>query len=183
MQRLAPGQVALKQRRRGGGQGGQTVLVPLARTDGQLFHRKINVLAPEPDGFHDTETAAVEQFGHQLDGVLRRRGDRGDFFAVMTTGTLTLLSAHGIDAVRRRLAGDAFVEKHQGIHRRVLGSVSDISMHRRIGEEGFKLGFGGEKAVTRPYTLETDEPYDPIRIQALGVHGSNGAPRAPGPSA
>jgi hypothetical protein len=49
--------------------------------------------------------------------------------------------------------------------------------------EGFNFGFSGDKVVARPHAMETDEPYDPIRIQALGVHGSNGTPRAPGPLA
>jgi hypothetical protein len=101
----------------------------------------------------------------------------------MTTGTLSFLSAHGIDAVRQRLLEDARVEEHQGIHRQVLGSCSDVSMHRQIGEEGFNLGFGEEKVVMRLYAMETDEPFDPIHIGALGVHGRNGAPRTPGPSA
>jgi hypothetical protein len=54
----------------------------------------------------------------------------------------------------------------------------------RSVKEGFNRGFGGEKVVTtRSYAMETDEPYDQIRIQELGVHGSNRTPRAPGPSA
>ena len=59
MQRLDPGQVALEQRRQGGGKGGEAAFVAIAHTDGQLLRPKIDVLDPEPDGFDDTSTAAV----------------------------------------------------------------------------------------------------------------------------
>jgi hypothetical protein len=41
------------------------------------------------------------------------------------------------------------VEKHQGIHRQLLGSGSDVSMHRQIGEEGFNVGSAGERLLLR----------------------------------
>ena len=30
---------------------------------------------------------------------------------------------------------------------------------------------GGEKVLARPHAVETDEPYDPLHIGALGVNG------------
>ena len=69
MQRLDPGQVVLEPGCEGGGKGGETVLIALARTDGQLFHRNIDVLDPESDGFHNTQAAPIEQFGDQLGGA------------------------------------------------------------------------------------------------------------------
>jgi hypothetical protein len=69
-QRLDPGKVVLEQRRQGSGKGGEADFVALAHTDGQLLHRDIDVLHPEPDGFDDTLTAAVEPCGHQLGGAV-----------------------------------------------------------------------------------------------------------------
>jgi hypothetical protein len=57
MPRLDPGQVVLEQRGERGGNGGEPVLVALARTDGQGLHLNIEVLAPEPDGFRDAPAA------------------------------------------------------------------------------------------------------------------------------
>jgi hypothetical protein len=66
---------------------------------------------------------------------------------------------------------DALVEEHQGIHRPVLGRGSDVSVHGQVRQERFDLRFGGEEVLARPHAMETDEPYDPIHIGALGVHG------------
>ena len=71
MQRLDPGQVALEQRGERGGKGGEPVLVTLTRTDGQLLHLEIDVLDPDPDGFHDAQATPVEQFGNRLGGAVQ----------------------------------------------------------------------------------------------------------------
>jgi hypothetical protein len=71
--------------------------------------------------------------------------------------------------------------RHEGISEPVHGAGRP--RHAQIDEEGFNLGSRGDKAVARPHAMATDEPYDPIHSQALGVHGSSRAPRAPGPSA
>jgi len=63
---LDPGQVVLEHRGERGRNGGEPVLVALARTDGQWLDLNIDVLDPGPDGFHDAQAAPVEQFGHQL---------------------------------------------------------------------------------------------------------------------
>ena len=47
MQRLDPGQLILKQGRERGGNGGEPVLVALARTDGQWLHLNIDVMDPD----------------------------------------------------------------------------------------------------------------------------------------
>ena len=93
MQRLDPDQVVLEQRGECGGKGGEPVPVALARADGQLLHLKIDVLDPDPDGFHDAQAAPIEQFGNQLGGAVQQRDDRGDSSRVMTPGTLVFLSA------------------------------------------------------------------------------------------
>src|SRR5262245_15507788 len=73
MQCLDPGQALLEQRDTYGGKGGEAVLVALARVDGQLLHLQIDVLAPDPDGFHDAQAALVEQFDNQLGGAVEQR--------------------------------------------------------------------------------------------------------------
>ena len=47
----------------------EAVLIALARTDGQLFHRHIDVLDPESGGCHHTQAAPLEQFGDRLGGA------------------------------------------------------------------------------------------------------------------
>ncbi len=136
MQRLDPGQVVLEQRGERGGNGGEPVLVALARTDGQWVHLNIEVLDPDPDGFHDAQAATVEQFGNQLGGSVQQRDDGGDFFACHDNGDVDLLvGAHGIDAALHDVVEDALVEERQGIHGLVLGGGSDVSMHRQVGQE------------------------------------------------
>jgi len=172
MQRLDPGQVVLEQRGQRGRKGGEPVLVALARTDGQLLHLKIDVLDPEPDGFHDTQAAPVEQCGHQLGGPVHERDDGGDFFAGHDHGDVDLLvGAHSIDTVLQSMVEDALVEEHQGIHGLVLGGGRDLAMHRQVRQERFDLGFGGEEVLTRPHAVEPDEPDDPCHIGSLGMNG------------
>ena len=101
MQGLDPSQVVLEQRRQGGGKGGEPILVALARPDGQLLHLIIDVLDPEPDRFHDTQPAPVEELGDQLGGAIHEREHGGDFFAGHHHGDGDLLvGAHGIDTAR-----------------------------------------------------------------------------------
>ena len=53
----------------------------------------------------------------------------------------------------------------------MLGRGSDVSVHGQVSQERFDLRFGGEAVLARPYAVETDEPYDPIPLGALGGHG------------
>ena len=138
----------------------------------QLLHLIVDVLDPEPDRFHDAQPAPVEEFGDHLGSSVHEREHGGDFFAGHDHGDGDLLvGAHGIATALQRMGEDALVEEHQGIHRLVLGRGSDVSMHGQVRQERFDLRFGGEEVLARPHAVETDEPYDPIHIGALGVHG------------
>jgi hypothetical protein len=53
MQRLDAGQVVLEQRGQSSRKGGKPVFAALAGADSQLLHLNIDVLDPEPHGFHD----------------------------------------------------------------------------------------------------------------------------------
>ncbi len=81
-----------------------------------------------------------------------------------------LVGAYRIDAPLHGLIEDALVEEHQVIHRLVPGGGSDVS-HRQVGQERLDLGLAGEEVCAGPHTVETSEPYDPLHIGALGVHG------------
>ena len=164
-----PGQVILEQRRERSGNGGEPVLVALTRTDGQWLQLEIDVLDPEPDGFHDAQAAPVEEFGNQSGGSVHQRHDAGDFFARHDHGDIDLLvGAHGIDAARHGVVEDARVEEHQGIHGLVLGGGSDISVHGKVHEERLDFGFRREEIVAGPHAVETDVAHDPIQVGSLG---------------
>jgi hypothetical protein len=60
------GQVALKKRSQAGWIGGDSVLVSFAGTHGDLLHSKVHVFDPEPNGLHDPQAAAIEEFGDKL---------------------------------------------------------------------------------------------------------------------
>jgi hypothetical protein len=169
---LDPGQVVLEHKGERGRNGGEPVLVALARTDGQWLDLNIDVLDPGPDGFHDAQAAPVEQFGHQLGGAIHQREDGGDFFAGHDHRDVdVLVGTHGIDAALYGVVEDSLVEEHYGIHRLVLSGGDDMSMYRQVGQEWLDFGFGGEEVLARPHAVETDEPDDPLRIGALGVNG------------
>jgi hypothetical protein len=173
MPRLDPGQVVLEQRRKGDGNGGEPVLVARAPTDGQWRHPILDVLDPEPDGFHDAQPAPLEELGDHVGGAVHERDDGGDCFACHDHGDVDLLvGAHGIDAALQGVVEDVLGEEHQGMHGLVLGGGSDVSMHRQVCQERFDLRFGGEEVLARPHAMETDESYDdPFYIGSLGVHG------------
>jgi hypothetical protein len=166
---LDPGQVVLEQKRERGGNGGEPVFVAFARSDGQLLHLIINVLDSEPDRFHDTQPAPVEELGDPLGGAVHEREHSGDFCAGHDRGDGDLLGgAHGIDTARQCLAEDALVEEHQDIHRLILGRRGAVAVHGQVRQERFNLRFGGEEVRARPQAGKPDEP---LRIRALGMNG------------
>jgi hypothetical protein len=58
----------------------------------------------EPDGFHATQAAPVEQFSHQLRGAVHERDDGSDFVARYDYGDIDFLGgAHGIDGASGEL--------------------------------------------------------------------------------
>jgi hypothetical protein len=133
---LDPGQVVLEHRGERGRNGGEPVLVALARTDGQWLDLNIDVLDPGPDGFHDAHAAPIEQFGHQLGGGIHQREDGGDFFAGHDHRDVdVLVGTHGIDAALNEVVEDSLAEGHYGIHRLVLSGGGDMSMYRQVGQE------------------------------------------------
>ena len=67
----------------------------------------------EPDRFHDTQPAPVEELGDHLGGAVHEREYGGDFFAGHDHGDGDLLDgAHGIDTARHRMAEAALGETH-----------------------------------------------------------------------
>jgi len=148
MPRLDPGQVVLEQRRQGDGNGGEPVLVARAPTDGQWRHLILDVLDPEPDGFHDVQPAPVEELGDHLASAVHERDDGGVCLACHDHGDGDLLDgSHGIDAALQGVVEEALGEEHQGMHGVVLGGGSDVSMHRQVGQECFDFRFGGEEII------------------------------------
>ncbi len=98
--------------------------------------------------------------------------DGGACFAGHDHGDADLLvGAHGMATALQSRVADAHVGEHQGMHRRVLGRGSDVSVHGQGSQERVELRFGGEGVLARPYAVATDEPDDPIHRGALGVHG------------
>jgi hypothetical protein len=96
----------------------------------------------------------------------------GNFFACHDNGDVDLLvGANSIDALLKRMVEDALVKEDQGIHRLVLGGGRDVCVDGEVSQERFDLGFGGEKVLTGPHSVETDKPHDPIYVGSLGVNG------------
>jgi hypothetical protein len=81
------------------------------------------------------------------------------------------VGAHGIDTALQRMAEDTLVEKHQRIHRLVLGRSSDVAVHGQIRQERFNLRLGGVEVLTRPHAVKPDEADDPLHIGTLGMNG------------
>jgi hypothetical protein len=161
MQRLAPMQVVLEQRRQGGRQGGKPVLVALARTDGPWLHLRIAVLDPGPGRFHHAPSAPAEELGDHWGSAVHEREHGGTCFAGHDheDGAL-LVGTHSIDTAS--MVEDALGEEHQGMHRLVLDRGSDVAVHGQVRQEGFDLRFGGAEVLARPQAVETDEPDDPL---------------------
>jgi hypothetical protein len=136
MPHLDPSQVVLEARDERGGNGGEPVLVAVARPDSQWLHLNINVHDPEPDGCHGAPAAPVAKFGHQLGGSVQQRHDGGDCFASHDRGDVDLLvGVLGIDVPLQGVVENALVEEPQGIHGLVLCRGRDVSMHRQVGQE------------------------------------------------
>jgi hypothetical protein len=103
----------LEHRRQGGGNGGALIIVALAQTDGSWRHLIIEVLAAEPNGFHEAPPAPVEALDDQWGGSVHAREHEGDLFACHDHRDVDLLvGAHGMDATRQSMGEDARVEKH-----------------------------------------------------------------------
>jgi hypothetical protein len=172
MQRFNPDEVVLEERDERGGKGRETVLISLAGADCELLHGKVNVLDAEPDGFHNPQAAAVEQFGHQLRGALHECEDGSDFVPGHDHGDVDLLvGAHGVNAVVQGLVEDALVEKDEGMHGLVLRGGGDLALQGEMREERLDLGFGGDEVGAGPQAVEPGEAADPFDIGTLRVDG------------
>lgn len=112
VRRADPGEVVLEQRRQSGGNGCEPILVALARTDDELFHLEIEVLAPEPDAFPDAQATPVEKSGNQLGGPVHQGNDTGDFFACHDHGDIHLFwGTNGIDFAIHGMVEESLIEE------------------------------------------------------------------------
>lgn len=152
MQGLDPNQVVLEQRDQRRGKGREAILLAFPGPDGELLHRIVDMLDPQPDGFHDPQPAPVEELGHQLAGAVHQRQDGGDFLPGHHDGHVELFAGpNRVDPVRELLLEGTLIEEHQGIHRLVLGRSRDVALHRQVRQKRFDLGFGGKQFVPRAY--------------------------------
>jgi hypothetical protein len=148
IERLDSSQMVLEQRRKGAGKRREPVFITLAGTDRDLLHLHVDVLDPEPDRFHDPQAASIEELGNQLGGSVHEREHGTDFVACHDHGNRDLLvGTNSIDAAVQSLVQDALVKKHEGIHRLILSSGSDVAPHRQVRQERFDLRFRGNQVL------------------------------------
>src|SRR4030095_15516749 len=99
-----------------------SVLVAFARSHGDLFHSEVNILDPEAYSLHDSQAAAVKQFGNELRRAAHQGDDRSHFFPRHHHWNIDLsVSSNRVDVSLHRKLQDPLVEEDERIHRKVLG--------------------------------------------------------------
>ncbi len=83
-------QMVLQERNQTSRKRGKAVLVPFAGAHSHLSHLKVQVFDPQPDGFQDSQSAAVKQFDDELWCAFQKRNDFADFIARQHDGHVEL---------------------------------------------------------------------------------------------
>jgi hypothetical protein len=120
----------------------------------------------------DAHATPGEQRGHQLGRSLQERDEGSDCVTGPhhSRGALGV-SASDMDTVFQTVIEGVRVEAHQGMHRLVLGSSSDVALHSEINQERLHLGCSLHKVRMRPLAVATPEADDPFPRSACNVDG------------
>lgn len=107
---------------KGGRKHGNAILHPFAIPDGDLPAIEIQILNPQAKAFHQAQSAAIEQAGHNL--IIRRKD--GKQFPDLIFGkdggqSGRAPGADNPDGAFEILKKDLFIQEHQGIEGLVLG--------------------------------------------------------------
>ncbi len=128
-------------------QEGHAVLLPLAVADDEVVLAEIDVLDPEAEAFHQPQTGAVEQAGHEEFLAVELGQDGADLGAREDDGQPSgPLRPAGVDATFQRPLEDDLIEEEQRAHRLVLGRCGDVLVDRQMGEEGFDFALAHLRA-------------------------------------
>lgn len=154
----------------GVGEDGDAVVFAFAVADDDLAVAEVYVFDAEADAFHEAESAAVEDFCHEL-GDAAHVGDEGAGFG-RGEDDGEGFGFFGADDVGGRVnfdLEDMTVEEEDGAECLVLGGGGDVFFDGEVGDEG--LDFGGAHVFGVAFVVEEDVAFDPVFVGLFGAVG------------
>ena len=169
VQRFHLAQVFLKRRDQAVGQDGHAVLSTFAVADGDGAVVEIQVFDPQAHAFHQAETRAIQQSGHQLAHTRHLSRESLHLVASQDGGEASgFLGAQGINRSQvlvERLA----VEKEKGGKSLIMGRGGDPLVSCQVGEKRFDFGDAHVPGVA--FVVEEDEAFDPVDVGLFSADG------------
>ena len=149
---------------------GVAVLPAFAVADEELPAGEIEVFDAEADAFHQPQTGAVEEAGHELVLTGHRREDEdGLFVGEDGREAAGFASADGVDRQVEVDLQDIPVQEEQGAQSLVLSGGSNVLLDCEVSEEGFDVA--GRKDFRMPFLVEEDKAPDPGDVGLFGAEG------------
>jgi hypothetical protein len=149
------------------GKHGVSILVTLAGSNEDLVAAEINVLDPQHQAFHDSETCSVEQHGREPIQAVKAGKNRLDFLS-RQNGRKPLRPVGPDNAVdvTNVFTENVPVEEQNCAQGLVLRRGAYMGVARHAGEKGgdFFLAHLCEMTLV----VEEDKPFNPVDISFLG---------------
>ena len=148
-------------------QHGDPVLHSLAVADDDFVPVKIEILGPQPKGFHQAHAGAVKELGQQLIGSFHCLKDPLDFVPGQNDGqALRLAGADHVGKIVEFQVQDLLIKENEGIQRLVLGGAGHLMPVGEVAQE--RPDLRGPHFAWMPFLVKEDEPFDPPDVRFLG---------------
>lgn len=149
---------------------GEAVVFAFSVTDDDLAVAEVYVFDAEAEAFHEAQSGAVEDLGHELGDVFEV-GDDGEGFLVGEDGGegFGFFGADDVGGELDVLVEDVAVEEEDGGERLVLGGGGDVLFDGEVGEEG--LNFGDAHFFGVAFAVVEDVAFDPFGVGFFGAVG------------
>jgi hypothetical protein len=132
-----------------------------------LLITKVEILDPQTQAIHQPQARAVEQSGHEPEGLLQSLDQAGDFVLRENHGQFARsLGASELAEVAEVDLQYVFVQEDDGIERLILRGGRDVAIDCKVTQEA--IDFCGSHLGWMPFAVEKDESADPLEVSLFG---------------